>query len=176
MADAKRHLSRRDVLKGLGLGAAGIVLGGRNIAFADKASEPEKTKRQLYKKVTDPARVSLIKGNDRRRIVYQSLKMIEDEVLGSIGNKRILIKPNMVVTGNPLCATHVDAVRAILDFLTPHYKKQIIIGESVVWKKTFDGYKNYGYLPLEKEYNVKLVDLNYSPYQYRYVLGAQNRP
>lgn len=182
MAGCERRLNRRDILKGIGWGIAGVTLGEKtfgfagNIAGSGKSAAGKQPKKQLYKKVTKPARVSLIKGNDRQRIVYQSLKMLEDEVIASIGDKQILIKPNMVVTNNPLCATHADAVRAILEFLKPHYKKQIIIGESVVWTNTFDGYKNYGYLPLEREYNVKLVDLNRDSFQYRYVLGADNRP
>jgi uncharacterized protein (DUF362 family) len=71
----------------------------------------------------------------------------------------------------------VDAVRGILDFLTPHYKRQIIVGESTISREgTFHGYENYGYLALEKEYNVKLIDLNKQPWQYRYVIGQGNRP
>lgn len=175
----KNFLNRRRFLKGISMGTVGgIILGGSDLCFAGTRTitdEQQGRVNQLYKKVTEPAKVSLIKGNNRRDIVYQSLKKIEDEVLSTIGDKKILIKPNMVLADNPLCATHVDAVRAILDFFTPHYKKQIIIGESSV-HKTFDGYKNYGYLPLEKEYNVKLVDLNQDSFQYRYVFGEENRP
>jgi uncharacterized protein (DUF362 family) len=134
-------------------------------------------KGQLFRKQAPPAKVSLIKGNDRREIVYQALRNIEDEVLASIGNKRILIKPNFVVTTRELAATHVDAVRGILDFLKPHHRKQITVGESTISRQgTFHGYENYGYLPLEKEYNVKLVDLNKQPFQYRYVFGRGHRP
>ncbi len=180
MADTKKSLNRRDFLKGLGLGAVGGMTLGGNIFCRDSrhviTKGRQKKPGRLYEKVTEPARVSLVKGNDRRKIVYQSLKMIEDEVLGSIGNKKILIKPNVVVSNNPLAITHVDALRAILDFLAPHCKKQIIIGESGVMN-TLDGFKNYGYLPLEKEYNVRLVDYNQdSSYQYRYVFGKENRP
>ena len=179
MAKNKTTLNRRDFLKGITLGGIGGIALGENIfcvntKLSDTSDQQDRVS-QLYKKVTEPARVSLVKGNNRREIVYQSLKKIEDEVLGSIGNKKILVKPNLVVTDNPLAATHVDAVRAILDFLTPHYKKQIIVGESSVMK-TPEGFKNYGYLPLEKEYNVKLIDLNLDSYQYRYVFGKGNRP
>ena len=184
----KDRLNRRGFLKRAGMGAMGIVFGGEILSFADGNSnvaaqagkaEPQHhkgEKRRLYKRVTEPARVSLVKGNDRREIVYQSLKMIEDEILGSIGDKQILIKPNMVQTYNPLCATHVDAVRAILDFLKPHSKRKIMIGESTAGQNTFDGFKNYKYLALEKEYDVKLIDLNLQGYEYRYVFGKGNRP
>jgi len=120
--------------------------------------------------------VSLVKGNDCREIVFQALKHLEDEVLASIGPKRVLIKPNFVNTSRELCATHVDAVRAILDFLQPHYKQQIMVGESTASRKgTFDGFKNYGYQALEKEYNVKLVDLNQESWHWGYGIGSGNR-
>jgi len=140
----RNTLNRRRFLKGIGLGTVGgIILGGSNFCVGGRHAGTENQQgrvSQLYKKVTGPARVSLIKGNNRHDIVYQSLKNIENEVLSSIGDKKILIKPNMVLADNPLCATHVDAIRAILDFFIPHYKKQIIIGESSV-HKTFDGFE-----------------------------------
>lgn len=179
MTSNKNHLNRRDILKGIGIGAIGLAFGGKSLTKTALAApgSPLVGKGQLYQKPAPPAKVALIKGNDRREIIYQALKKIEDEILASIGNKKILIKPNMVQTDVPLCATHVDAIRAILDFLQPHYKKQIIIGESTAAKtSTFEGFQNYGYLPLEKEYNVKLVDLNKDTYQYRYVFGKGHRP
>jgi uncharacterized protein (DUF362 family) len=134
-------------------------------------------KNGLFRTTPGPAKVCLIKGNDCRDIVYQALKKIEDEVIASIGNKKILIKPNFVITTRQLAATHVDAVRGILDFLKPHHKKQITIGESTISRQgTFHGFENYGYMALEKEYGVKLVDLNKQPWQYRYVFGRGHRP
>jgi uncharacterized protein (DUF362 family) len=180
MTSNKNHLNRRDVLRGLGIGAVGLALGrnafGPARSFAAPGS-PLVANNQLYQKEAPIAKVALIKGNDRREIVLQALKKIEDQILSSIGSKNILIKPNFVVTNRQLAATHVDAVRAILDFLKPYYEKQILIGESTISKEgTFDGYNNYGYLPLEKEYNVKLIDLNHQPWQYRYVFGQGHRP
>ncbi|MHC4556377.1 MAG: DUF362 domain-containing protein [Planctomycetota bacterium] len=180
MESGKNRLNRRDVLKGFGLGALGLALGGKSfgpvISYAFPGS-PWIKKNGLFTAEAAPAKVCLVKGNDRREIVYQALKKIEDEVLASIGDKKILIKPNFVITTRQLAATHVDAVRGILDFLKPHYKKQIIIGESTISRQgTFDGFKNYGYLALEKEYDVKLVDLNKQPWQYRYVFGRGHHP
>lgn len=178
MSVNKKTWNRRDFLKVVGLGIIGGLALGKEVFSLGRAFFSALTHHhlgQLYKKVTEPARVSLVKGDDRYKIVYQSLKAIEDEVLRSIGNKKILLKPNVVLADNPLSVTHVDAVRAILDFLKPHYKEQIIIGEAGN-QKTFDGFKNYGYLELEKSYNVKLVDLNLGAYEYRYVFGSENQP
>lgn len=190
MAANRNQFNRRELLKGMGMGLVGAAFGPKILCLASsdaarqhkrseaalQGQQPQSHKKQLYEKTAGPARVSLVKGNDRRDIVYQSLKKIEDDVLSSIGNKQILIKPNMVTTHDRLCATHVDAVRAILDFLKPHYKRQIIIGESTISSNTLDGFENYEYMALEKEYNVKLVDLNMNSYKYRYVLGADNEP
>jgi len=173
-------LDRRQVLRGFGAGALAAALGSAGLR-PGRAGGQVRTlggeKGQLFVPRTEPAKVSLVKGNDRRDIVYQALKNIEDEVLASIGNKRILIKPNFVVTTQELCATHVDAVRGILDFLKPHHKGQILIGESTISRGgTFEGFENYGYMPLEREYNVTLMDLNKQPWVYRYAFGRGHQP
>ncbi|MHC4535021.1 MAG: DUF362 domain-containing protein [Planctomycetota bacterium] len=180
MENNEKHLNRRDILKGFGLGAASLAFGGKYFGpvLCHAAPGSPWVKKNGIFSTAGPAKVALIKGNDRREIVYQALKKIEDEVLASIGHKKkILIKPNFVITSRQLAATHVDAIRGILDFLKPHFKHQIIVGESTISRQgTFDGFKNYGYMPLEKEYKVKLLDLNQQPYQYRYVFGKGHRP
>jgi uncharacterized protein (DUF362 family) len=52
-----------------------------------------------------------------------------------------------------------------------------MIGESTAFGGgTFDGFNNYGYLAIEKEYDVKLVDLNKGSWEYRYMVGKSHRP
>jgi uncharacterized protein (DUF362 family) len=179
----RHQLNRREVLRGFGVGAVAATLGSLGLkgqlSQAQTQAEPAQVLGgKLFAQSAPPARVGLVRGNDRRDIVYQALRHIEDEVLASIeGKKRILIKPNFVSTRRELCATHVDAVRGILDFLTGHYKEQITIGESTAFGGgTREGYVNYGYLALEKEYNVKLIDLNEQPWVYRYVFGKGHKP
>jgi uncharacterized protein (DUF362 family) len=85
----------------------------------------------------------------------------------------------MVLANNPACATDPVAVKAILDFLKPHFKKQILIGESTAaFDKvtTLDLFNQYGYSNLANEYNVKFIDLNAAGYEYRPILGADNKP
>jgi len=171
------QLNRRQVLRGFGAGAVTAALGRSGVLSVAQASEGQTVQTPSFRRLTQPANVSLIKGNDGRDNVYKALKHIEDDVLASIGNKKILIKPNFVTTNRQLCATHVDAVRGILDFLRPHCKQPITIGESTASRAgTFDGYANYGYLPLEKEYGVKLIDLNKQPWVHRYVFGKGHQP
>jgi len=170
------HWSRRDLLRASGAGLIGAAAAGAQPAEAPPLYR-RRGGRRLYQPSSEPSTVGLIKGNDRRENIYKSLKLVEDQVLGAIGDKQILIKPNFVQTSVPLAATHVDAIRGILEFLRPHYKKEIIIGEAAASKEgTLVGYKNYGYAALEKEYKVKLVDLNLGSYQYRYTLGEKNNP
>jgi uncharacterized protein (DUF362 family) len=163
-----------------GLGAAGgLALGGGALGglarLPGTAPRPQSGRRAIYGRPAGPASVSLVKGDDRYRIVTQSLEAIKDEILGSIGNRTIILKPNVVLSANPLSDTHVDTVRAILDFLKPHYKKTIIIGEAG-HQPTFDGFRACGYLELEKSYNARLVDLNRDRFERRYVFGADHRP
>lgn len=190
MEDKELSMNRRAALKTLGLGAMAIGVMGCNIKTKSGSSEKVVAghgKTATYEKVLTPSNVSLIKGNDARDNVFNSLKNIEDEIMvGLEGKKRILIKPNFVFINNPLCATRVDAVRGILDFIKPRFKGPIEIGEATVsgakdWnvgtEGTMGGFRDYGYLPLEKEYGVSLTDLNLTPHEVRYVFNeVGNKP
>lgn len=175
--------SRRDFLKRIYLGAAGVGLFGSmprhlpgTVASALSPYSEQTTPASLIPvKPAPPARVSLIKGGDRKHVIFDSLKQIEDEVFAGIGDRKVLIKPNMAVSKNPLAVTHADAVRAVLEFLRPRCKKEIIIGESGVFN-TLEGYKNNGYEALEREYSVKLADLNAGPSKNYYVFGREQNP
>lgn len=176
-------MKRRHFLGRLGYGAAGIGVfaslfersRGTLAAGISPYSEPSGFALAPPVKVAPPARVSLVKGPDRKQIILDSLKPFEDEVFSGIGNKRVLIKPNMSVSRNPLAVTHVDAVRAVLEFLKPHHKQQVIIGESGVLN-TVEGYRNNSYEALVKEYDVQLIDLNTGPAEKYYIFGREQNP
>ncbi len=174
----RQTVSRRRFIQ-MGIGAAGGIFLSRGLVgsathlLTDKP--PVHSYPQLYRKVSGAARVSLVKGDDRYKNIIQTLKLFENDILEAIGEKTVLLKPNVVLADNPLAVTHVDSVRAILDFLTPQIKKTIIVGEGA-HHLTFDGFKNAGYLELEKNYNVKLVDLNRDKFEYRYVFGVEHNP
>jgi uncharacterized protein (DUF362 family) len=181
MSTKYKFLSRRKWLTMFGLGSLGSFLSGMgNPGERKTIKDFTCTGEFLIKQPTKKSGpVSLVKGDDHYKIVYQSLKNIENEVISSIGDKTILIKPNLVVANSPTCATDPIAVKAILDFLKPHFRKQIIIGESTAAFKdvtTLDVFKQYGYSTLVDDYNVKFIDLNAGEFEYRYILGADNKP
>jgi uncharacterized protein (DUF362 family) len=168
--------SRRNILKVPAAGLMATAVAAR----ADAQAPPvyrRRGGRKLFQAPSEPSPAALIKGNDRADNIYKSLKLIEDQVISGIRDKQILIKPNFVQTSVQLAGTHVDAVRGILEFLRPHYKKEILIGEAAATKEgTMAGYEHYGYQDLVKKYKVRLVDLNLGAWEYRYTIGANNAP
>ncbi len=180
MANRIGDLQRRDLLRGLGGAAVAAAFGSVGLRPGRAAAQEQKAAGtgKLFTPYAKSAKVSLVKGNDRREIIFQTLKGIEDDVMASLGSKkRILVKPNFVSTTRALAASHADEIRGILDFFKTRFKGEIIVGESAPSKNgTFEGYQNFGYLPLEKEYSIKLVDLNAQPWVYRYVFGRDHTP
>jgi len=107
------------------------------------------------------SRVSLVKSKNSYDGVLAALKPLEKEIASKIKKaKRPIIKVNFVSTYRELAATPVEAVRATLDFLKPLYKDRILIVEGATLGETFEGFKNFGYLSLEDQFNVRLFDLN----------------
>lgn len=107
--------------------------------------------------------VALVRGEDRRKMVYESLKAIDDQLAPRMANKKYaIIKVNNVSTTNQLAATHVDALRGALDYLSERFRKPVVIAESSAGD-TLQGFENFKYTTLPGEYkslNVSLVDLN----------------
>jgi len=105
------------------------------------------------------SKVALIKGNDRYVNVAKALELIADDT--EVGGK-VLIKPNFTSVKRQLAATHVNAVKAVLDFVTEYTSDEIIIaeGSGSGASDAMIVFRNYGYLELAQTYNVRFVDLN----------------
>lgn len=107
------------------------------------------------------ARVALVKGDERYSNVTKALELIEEDInLDQV--RTILVKPNFVSATRQLAATHVDATRAVLDFLRRRTSAQIVIGEGsgdFSWR-TEIAFKNFGYQTLSEQYDIPLIDLN----------------
>lgn len=120
--------------------------------------------------------VSLIQGESRRNNVCESLAAIEDRILPVLKTKKhVVIKPNIVSTGQQLASTHVDTLHGVLDFLGPRFQGDVIIAESSAGF-TSEGYENFGYQQVVGEHkplDVRLVDLNEEgDYQVRTILDG----
>ena len=158
---------RRAFIGKLALGAAGTILGMNGLHGPATGSPAEPGK----------ARVAFVTGNDRRNMVYQAMKPFEKEVKEQIGRKQVIIKANLVDPDIDLAATHIDAVRGVLDFLTPIYGKRIIVGDSNGRPGgTWESLRNHGYLALEKEYRVKCADFNEDTTTVLWIPGRNCRP
>jgi uncharacterized protein (DUF362 family) len=116
--------------------------------------------------VTPPATrsvVSLVRGEDRRKNVYDALMAIDRELSPALKRKKyVLIKPNLTSNVKQLAATHADTMRGILDYLGPRFKGPVVVAEASSGN-TAEGFDNFKYEPLIAEYRslkVELIDLN----------------
>jgi len=117
------------------------------------------------------SRVSLVAGSNRAEMVFNALKPFANEIAQAVGNRRIVIKPNLVEKDIPLCATHKDTIEGILEFYKSINKLQnVVIAESIAFGPASDCYECYGYIPVAAKYNVKLLDLDEHPFQVHYVM------
>jgi uncharacterized protein (DUF362 family) len=107
------------------------------------------------------SRVAIVQGDDRRKMIYESLMAIDDQIRPKLKRKKsVVIKPNNVSTNIQLAATHADVFRGILDYLEPRFKGPIYIAESSAGN-TMEGFENFKYTTVASEHKkVKLVDLN----------------
>jgi len=103
-------------------------------------------------------KVALTQSSNRSQNINMALQLIEDDV-DFKDKTNLFIKVNFVSTKNQLAATHVDAVRGLLQFIRERYNGKVTIGESTLGSAR-DGFERFGYLGLVKEFGVNLVDLN----------------
>jgi uncharacterized protein (DUF362 family) len=157
----RRHFLKTGLVTG-----AGALLAARYARAAELSAAPGTP---ATPPPTDPSampsKVALTHGDNRTDNIFRALKSVEKEIAQSIGNRRVVIKPNLVSTDNQLAATHADALTGILEFLKSIGKlDNAIIAESSA-NQTVEGFQNFGYLKLEAKYKVKLVDLDQEKFQ-----------
>jgi uncharacterized protein (DUF362 family) len=166
---ASTHLcsNRREFLKtGLASGAAALF--ASRFARAAQTGTPAASQAPVAAPASSaamPSKVALINGDNRTDNILKGLKALEKEIAQSIGNRRVVIKPNNVVANNQLACTHADALIAICDFLKGIGKlDNAIIAESGT-AATMRGFEFYGYPKVAEKYKVKLVDLDQEKYE-----------
>ena len=109
--------------------------------------------------------VSIAREKDRISTVTKALELLHDDVKRGISSKdKVLIKPNFVFDNLPLCATHVDTTRAVIEFISQFDPKEIIIAECSAQSAT-RGFKNYNYLQLKRDYGLELIDMDDDDYE-----------
>jgi len=119
--------------------------------------------------------VALTTGDNRADLAFRALEPFAKEIRQAIGNRRVVLKPNNVLTNVPLTSTHVDTLEGVLEFLKSIKKlDNVIIAESAANGPTFDGFDNYGYFRLVNKYPVKLVDLDQQPYDLLHVFDEKD--
>ena len=147
LASSRRNFLRTSFLGSVALGSGGLL--GTVCAVAEAAVSPVRT------------RLALTTGTDRAAMAFEGLKPFAEELKRGIGARRVVIKPNNVAIDTPLCATHADTLRGILEFLKSIGKlEHTVIAESAAGGPTFEGFDNYQYTRFAGEYGVKLVDLD----------------
>lgn len=121
--------------------------------------------------------MALVKGDDRYANIRKALELIQEDIHLE-GARKILVKPNLISIARPLATTHIDAVRALLDFLRQRTSSQIIIGEGsgMGAPNTMKGFRHLGYFDLGPQYNVRFVDLNRDEEVPARILDSQLRP
>jgi len=172
------QIKRRDFIKHLSAGflTAGIALNTN----ANPTKDPDflLPKRKKIKYNPNP-NVALVKGSDRKTNMYDALKLIEDDIKKSIGNKQVVIKPNFtrVKKEEWLASTHVDNVEAMLEFLKPFYKKKVIIAEGCGGAEPIEvPVENFGYNKLREKYNIEFYDLSSDSYSTVNLLDSNIHP
>jgi uncharacterized protein (DUF362 family) len=85
---------------------------------------------KLFKYSTQRAQVALIKGDNRRKNISESLVAIDDQIQPILKTRKyVLIKPNGSDPSRELISTQADTVRGILDYLAPRFKGQVVVAE-----------------------------------------------
>ena len=109
------------------------------------------------------ANVALVQGDDRRKNVYNALLAVDKDLQPKLRTRKyVVIKPNFVSTTNQLAGSHADAMRGILDYLSEHFKGNVVIAESSAGN-TQQGFETFKFTALPAEYKrqqLQLIDLN----------------
>lgn len=149
-------INRREFLKKTGAGTA-LLIGGSGLlegtAFAASYSRSQEK--------SDVSFVGSSQSGTRRQMILDVLEPWRSTITAGIQGKTVLIKPN-VVTGSRLAATHVDAIRGLIDFvrsISPTIP--VIVGECSTIEDISFYYMQTGYNSLANEYSgVTLMNLN----------------
>jgi len=169
---------RRDFIKKMSAGVLGSGIALNAYAFGGNKSNVVVPKRKAIRYNANP-NVALVKGPDRKTNMYDALKLIEDDIKHSIGDKQVVIKPNFtrVKKEEWLASTHVDNIEAMLEFLQPFYKKKVIIAEGCGGAEPIAvALENFDYFKLKEKYDIGFYDLSKDAYSTVNLLDSDIQP
>ncbi len=98
--------------------------------------------------------------------------LISEEGLAEIRGEVVLVKPNCVSATNQLASTHVDALEAVLEAITSHDPRRVILGEGSA-VDTERAFRNFGYTELLKRFDIEFLDLNKDNYEILHAFGPR---
>jgi len=145
---ARQIITRREFLRRSLAGTASAAIAGRMASLGGVAWADDST-----------SRVAITKGGDRADNAFRAMQVFKREIAAAIGDKRIIVKPNVVNHLIELADTHVDWLEGILEFLKSIGKTDVTIAESTP-RCTVEGFENMGYYRLLEKYPARLADLN----------------
>ena len=156
-----RSYSRRNIFQLAGAAAATMI--GSRFAPAQQQKPPsdaamKEAMKGFFAANPEPfpglqtrSTVAIVQGDNRRKMIYESLMAIDDQIRPKLKQKKsVVIKPNNVSTTIQLAATHADVFRGILDYLEPRFKGPIYIAESSAGN-TMEGFENFKYTAVAAE-------------------------
>lgn len=157
-------INRRNFLKSSVMGGIAVAYGGQVSGLTSYETG-----------VTTPPKVALTTGDNRADLVFRALQPFSKEIKQAIGNKLVVLKPNLLTLTIPLSVTHVDTLEGVLEFLKSINKlKNVVIADSSAAGSAFVGYSNFGYNSLLSKYPVKLLDLDLEKHEILYVLDEKD--
>jgi uncharacterized protein (DUF362 family) len=147
------------------------VMGGLAVSLYNPLSGMPSSKMQELSSTS----VAITTGDNRADMAFRALQPYSKQIKQAIGNRMVVLKPNMVSVDVPLSATHADTLEGVLEFLKTIGKlNNAIIAESAGSGATLAGYSNFGYQRLADKFSVKLVDLDQQGYEIRYIFDEKD--
>lgn len=123
------------------------------------------------------SKVSLVKSKNSYQGTLCALRFLEKQLSPLIKKaKKPVIKVNFVSAHHQLCATPVEAVNAVINFIRQYSKVKILVAEAATLGTTQEAWQNYGYYDLEKIPAVKLYDLDNDKTLPLEILDRDGRP
>jgi len=102
--------------------------------------------------------VAILKGENRKQIIKEVLKKIENRIPNISG--RIMIKPNFLSANNLLASTTPETLEVVVDFFRTKFpQNEIYISEGAHVSEEY--IEKYKIRELEKKYKVKVFSIDY---------------